>query len=375
MRDSFDAFEYLDYLRKNWRVPAVAIVSAVVLAILFSLLLPKRYTATASILIDPPGANDVRTATAVSPVYLESLKSFEHFAASDNLFAEAVKRFRLQDANGRPSIESLKRRVLRVSKPRDTKVLEISATLTDPKVAHEFVSFLAERTVALNRSENLAGDRELLDDARRQLAEAQSHLIDARKAAAENATLEKPDTLASMLAANVELAAHLRKELVDAETDAAEYEESAKAANPADADNAAYARRQLPGAKARVAVLRRRLDEINSTLAQQRSLLSKRTARTAEVDAELKTAQTAFDAMSGRIRELQATAGSRGERLRIIDPGIVPQRPSSPDIILNVVVAFLLSAVFSLLYVTLQFVYARRAVPKLRASVRGGLSA
>jgi uncharacterized protein involved in exopolysaccharide biosynthesis len=115
VRESFDAFDYVEYLRAHWRLPAVAITSAVLLAFVLTLFLPKRYTATASILIDPPGTNDVRTATAVSPVYLESLKSFEHFAASDNLFAEAVKHFHLQDSEGQPSIESLKKRVLRVS--------------------------------------------------------------------------------------------------------------------------------------------------------------------------------------------------------------------------------------------------------------------
>ena len=75
MYESFDAFEYLEYLRRKWYVLAIACGTALVLALTVSLLLPKRYTASASVVIEPPGGNDVRTGTAVSAVYLESLKT------------------------------------------------------------------------------------------------------------------------------------------------------------------------------------------------------------------------------------------------------------------------------------------------------------
>src|SRR5215471_8534016 len=96
MDDTFDRFEYIDYLRRRWRVAAVACAAAVILALGVSLLLPKRYTATASIVIEPPTGNDMRASMAVSPVYLESLKTYETFASSDSLFARAVERFHLQ---------------------------------------------------------------------------------------------------------------------------------------------------------------------------------------------------------------------------------------------------------------------------------------
>ena len=46
-----------------------------------------------------------------------------------------------------------------------------------------------------------------------------------------------------------------------------------------------------------------------------------------------------------RLREARGDAGYRGERLRIIDPGIVPERPSSPNLPLNLVAALLLGLV------------------------------
>jgi uncharacterized protein involved in exopolysaccharide biosynthesis len=135
-----NAFEYIDYLRLRWRLIAAACVSAILLSFIVSLMLPKRYTATASIVIEPPAGNDVRTATAVSPVYLESLRTYERFAASDTLFAGAVEHFHLSSVEGARSMESLKQQVLKVTKLRDTKILEISATLADPQLAQQFVT-------------------------------------------------------------------------------------------------------------------------------------------------------------------------------------------------------------------------------------------
>ena len=105
---------------------------AIVAALATGFLLPKRYTATATILIDPPAGGDPRIATAVSTVYLESLKTYELLATNDQLFLRAAEQFHLRDHDGSP-IESLKRRVLKVDKLRDTRALQISVTLPDPQ--------------------------------------------------------------------------------------------------------------------------------------------------------------------------------------------------------------------------------------------------
>ena len=357
MRDSFDVVDYVNYLRANWRIPAGAVLVAALVAGLVSLVLPKRYTAKVSILIEPPGVSDVRTATAVSPVYLESLKSFEHFAASDSLFADAVKRFGLQDGNGRPSIESLKRRVLRVSKPRDTKILEISATLPDPRQAHELVTYLAEQTVARSRNESLAGDREMLEQARRQLAEAMDRFSRARKAVAEDAEHENPEVLNTLITGNVEVLSEMRKQLVDAEGYAAQDESPD------------------PGSARRATLLRKRVAEMDHELSRQKLLLSRRLARRDDVQDEHRSAQSAMEVTLSRVRDLEAAAGSRGERLRIIDPGIVPQRPSSPDPVLNIIVAMLLALVSSVLYLSSRFAFGNRAATAVRPSFsRGGMA-
>ena len=81
MHDSFDVFEYIDFLRARWKFLARGVRRRdrgrrSQPAFCF----PKRYTATATILIDPPAGGDPRIATAVSTVYLESLKTYELLA-------------------------------------------------------------------------------------------------------------------------------------------------------------------------------------------------------------------------------------------------------------------------------------------------------
>src|SRR5229473_3566387 len=159
----FDLFEYLGCLRRRWLFLAVACAIACAVSAGISLTLPKQYTATASILIDVSGASDPRASNAVSSVYMESLRTYEHFAESDSLFLEALDRFHLRDENPKASVDSLKRRVLKVTKPRDTKILQVSATLRDPVKAQALAQYVAERTVDLNGKLVHQSDQNMID--------------------------------------------------------------------------------------------------------------------------------------------------------------------------------------------------------------------
>src|ERR1700683_3778119 len=101
----------LEALRTRWRIVALACVISVALRPAGSLLLPKKYTAVSRIVIEPPAGSDPRASVAVSPIYLESLRTYESFAASDDLFLKAVDRFQLRQ--GSESIDRLKKSVLK----------------------------------------------------------------------------------------------------------------------------------------------------------------------------------------------------------------------------------------------------------------------
>src|SRR5258708_8082790 len=117
----------LDRLRARWRVIAVTCGVSVGLALGVSLILPKEYTAVSRIVIDPPAGSDPRVSTAVSPIYLESLRSYELFASSDDLFLKAVQRFGLRRDS--TASDTLEKTLLEVEEPRNTRIPHIPPTL------------------------------------------------------------------------------------------------------------------------------------------------------------------------------------------------------------------------------------------------------
>ncbi len=248
MPESFNLFRYIDHLRQRWPVLAVACGAAVGFAFLAALLMPSRYQATARILIQQPAASDVRYAMAMSPVYLESLKSYELVASGDRLFLDALNHFNL--AQGQ-SIGRLKQSVLKVSVPRNTRILDISVTLGDPVKAQALALYIAEQTVKVTHEYSATVERELL-------AAAQKQLDDAESAGA--------------------------KEAHDA-------------------------------------------------------------------------AQTSVDLAVEHLAEVRGSASGRIEELQIVDPGVVPSKPTAPNVPVMLAAAFLVALAGSVLYLTFEFNY------------------
>ena len=357
MADSFDPLEYLAHLRRNRKFAAVAIVSAVALTATVSLMLTKQYTATATLVIEPPVANDPRAATAVTPVYLESLKTYEQFASSDTLFAKACAQFGLSETPGALCTESFKRRVLRVTKLKDTKVLQISVTLANADRAQKLVEYLAAETVALNRSLARDGDREVIADIQAQLAVANEELHQARTAyeaavaAGDDQLLdEQVRTLAELKSrTSVEV---LRSRAILAErnsrqetTDAASEQARLNSLN----EDAASLDRQLVAQSAALATARARRDRATEAL---------------------RLAESKREAWSRRANDAAITSGMRTEQLRVVDPGVVPQQPSFPNPPLFTAAAWLVSSLLTLVYLSLLYGLGRqRAQNELRAEL------
>ncbi len=197
-------------------------VAAAILATVVSLILPAEYTATASLVIDPPAGNDPRSSITISPVYLESLRAYEWFASSDTLFARAVAKFHLRDEHPLRSMESMKRRILKVGKVKDTKVLHITVTLNDPKKAQALAQFLAEETVELNRSTSLANDQDLLDQARARVAEAQQNLTQQQNEWREFSVKQPYESMRADVEALTGSRERLQRDLTDSRAEFAE---------------------------------------------------------------------------------------------------------------------------------------------------------
>jgi capsular polysaccharide biosynthesis protein len=369
--ESIEIIDFLEFARQRWKAAALICGFAVATALALSLLLPKKYTATASMIIEPPAASDPRISTAVSPVYLESLKTYEQFASSDSLFARACEKFHLLSGPNAPAIESFKRRVLRVNKPKDTKILQIAVTLGDPRQAQRLVQFLAEETANLNRSIDRASESEILEQARDRAARAALELTQAQSALA-SAGAGQESLLEAQLIPLAKLEADVRGQLVEVSGLIAEYEarESALSSLAVSAAELPALRQELAAARAKAASLRASHESITRELTAKSAALAQARARRGTAEARVRTAQTAYDAAAKRVMEVEGFVGARAEQLRIIDPGIVPQRPSFPNLPLNCAAALLLGVVISAAYTAMRFGLERQRVRFARASFR-----
>src|ERR1700738_3150453 len=217
-----DAFRYFGYLRLRWRFVAASCLTAIVVATAVSLLLPREYTATARILIESPAGADPRSAVAVSPIYLESLKTYEHFAGSNSLFQKAASRLQLRALLGNKPIESLKKSVLKVSLVHNTRILEVEATLPDAARAQALAQLLAEETVSMNRSLSSAGGQDLIQSMVQQQSDARAR-VDRTEAEWSSLRGNEPvDYLQGAVEQGGELRSSLERQMAGANLDLAE---------------------------------------------------------------------------------------------------------------------------------------------------------
>lgn len=360
MYESFDVFEYIDFLRARWKFLGVACGFAILAAIATGLLLPKRYTATATILIDPPAGGDPRISAAVSTVYLESLKTYELLASNDQLFVRAAGKFHLRERDGSP-IESLKRRVLKVDKLRDTRALQVSVTLPDPKTAQAMAQYIAEGAVELNRSGAKGADEALIESAAKAADTAKVRLNDAESAWQKAAGTHSAEALRSEVSDDGYLKSRVEDELLEAQLDLA--------------GGSTQAQPDISASRARVEVLERRVRELNVAIEQKSATLAQQSALEQDLQAVLNSARASYEAYAQHLSDLRVSRGSRTEWLRVVDPGIIPQRPSSPNAPVILIGAALLALFGSLLYLTLSFSLTRgrrRYDPPLRIASHAG---
>jgi uncharacterized protein involved in exopolysaccharide biosynthesis len=370
MPDSFHPLDYIHYLGRRWKLWTLALVAAGLTAALACLVLPKRYTATAMIVIDPPAASDPRAGIAVTPTYLESLRSYEEFASSQSLFLRACRKFHLLEAAGSPAFETFQRRVLRVDKLKDTRLLQISVTLRDPKLAQAVAQYVAEQTVALNQRIAGENDASLLAAGQRQLDMAREALAAVRDQAARIAS-EHEAALDEEISTHSEVLRRTEQQLADANATAAELTAQQRAIGAATpASDREYLRQQLAGAQARQAALAKDKQAMQTSLDADLAALAKWRARRQDAYDQLSRAESAFDLAQQHASNLAASAGSRSEQLRVVDPGIVPQRPSFPNLPLALAAALLLSGMASLAWLTLQFGLSRQREHPVRAELR-----
>jgi uncharacterized protein involved in exopolysaccharide biosynthesis len=335
VRLEWSVLDLLRYLRSRRRFLAIACGSALLISGLVSLILPKRFTATASLVIEPPAGMDPRSATALSPVYLDSLKTYESVISSNSLFLRGIDHLGIRRRFPASSVESLKRSVLRVSRPLNTRLIEIDVTLDDPVSAQQLASWIAVEGAALSRSIDAHSSETSGTEAEAVYQRAKERLSKQRAAfddfTSAGAGLETEVFNYSELKYSVD------RDRGDMRADLA--------ADPANET----------AQRAKLAELDRQSSDLSKTIETTSGRLEVYRRRREALEGDLKDARSAFEAAQAKLEDIRTSAGFRGERLEVLDPGVVPQRPSSPNLPLNILVALVVSLVGSLSWLFLCF--------------------
>ena len=353
----FNASSFATYARDQWRTFAIACSAAIVLAAVISVALPKRYTATASILIEPPAGNDPRAATAVSPVYLESLKTYERMASSSTMFQQALQRLQIAEARNNFNVEGLKRSILKVAKPANTKILEISTTLSDPAKAQELAEYIANETVRLSKDLDSGSEHEATQESRRILAVAEARVKRAEEARDNASQTEPIANLEDEVTNDTELRFRVRRDLALASSELAEAIAAQQSGAKTESQPALAALNavQIAKARARVNALENEVNQLSQVIEKKGLVLEQRKLHRESLEIELKAARAERETAYQRLNDVLVSSGFRGERLHVIDRGVIPRSPSSPNLVLNILAALLLSFIGTGLYVAMRF--------------------
>lgn len=330
------------YALSMWKPVTATVAAAVLLAAGASLVLPKQYTATALLMVELPAGSDSRAVAALSPVYLESIKTYERFASSDSIFLEAINRLGIRERLPGKSIESLKRSVLRISKPASTRVLEISATLDSAEKAQLLANYIAERTVDLNRSLERRSAHDVASDAEAIYDAAAGRLERANAARDEFTRTHRVESMAGSVDNLIELRFDVGRDLEEARSSLKEFEARAAAGGDAAED--------IAGTRARISALEQQDESLAKRIEKDSAAVEQMKARRDELEAELRAARGEAEATKARVNDARASLAYQGERVNILDPGIVPERPSFPNTPFNIALAFVVSVIGSAMW-------------------------
>ncbi len=310
MRDEFTGVEFLAYVWRERRVPMIACVVAVALAAGVTYFIPKRYTATAKILIEPPAGNDPRSATAVSTVYLDSLKTYVDLVSTDTLFVGAIDKLGLHKQYEGALIEDLKHRFLTVSKPVNTTLIEVSATLSDPIEAQRLAQTIAEDAVALNVSIDRQSNEDLAREPDRVYHDAKARRERAEQAQA--AFLKETSVLAldQQVTAGSGLRTQVNLDLAREKTSLASYKGQQTGALPDDAPaSKSWTDSQISSSGARIRDLETQQAQLEEFLDSKVPVIEKLKRQEEAIGAELRAARVEEESATTRLREIQSSAG------------------------------------------------------------------
>lgn len=345
----FELALYFRALQGRWKRIAATVALAAAIALVVSLLLPPKYDATVLLVIQP-GASNAPYPAAMNPVYLEYLRSYEQFLQSDGLLARLLREARLDQAPYGFTVEKFRRSALRAAVVKNTKILKITVRLAAPQKAHEVALLLARLASQSNAEMNSAEAERARQQIRKELEEARARLETTRAALEKFRRESREDEVSRQVTRQIERKLGYQDQLNDVQISLAE-QEARLAALSAEWDRE-RTRAELEGLRARHKALRAAFADVEATVARNQAARASLEVRRQELERDYDLAQNTLETYTKRGNESGLALAARHEELQIADPGVVPAQPSSPHLLLNVLLAAFLGLLGSVLYET-----------------------
>jgi len=137
-------------LKRHYRLIVGLTLACAAAAAIFSLLQKKVYRASTYLLLS---GSKVETGQTMIPnyVYFELLRSYEVLLLNDELIQGIIDHFGLQSPPNSLTVDEFrKRRIIEIEWIKNTRLLEVRAEYSDPRLAAEIVNFFVLSTVRFN---------------------------------------------------------------------------------------------------------------------------------------------------------------------------------------------------------------------------------
>lgn len=327
--ETIEVRSYLRYLGRAWRTLLAVPAVAVAVALLVSLALPRTYDATVTLLVQP-GTSDPRFPPALNQVYLEYLRSFEQVVQGSDLLARVIRELHLDI-----TVDRFRNQVLDVQMLRYSRLLTIRVRWNEPQRAHQIALSLAREAVRTTEALRDADAERSVRQAQEEVQRAQTRLEEASTKLLDLRIKTREEELSRAAQVEMDAKSEYEKQLASLQILIPELE----------ARGASHA-----AESAKQAALRKGLAELESSLARHQADLLRAQAGAAILERTYASAQETLKQATARSGEARAAAAARNEQLLIADPGIVPQRPSSPHYLFNALAALTLGLFAALVY-------------------------
>lgn len=186
-----DLFDYLSVIRKHKLLICGGIIAAIVISVIVSLSSPKVFTSEAVLMVEESIIPADQVSPYPNPQALESvLSTYKRLVNSQDIMQDAVRKFELNKKPYEMNWQSFRENVVSVESVHGSRLIAVEVELDDPKLAKELANFIAGQAIKKAEELSVKGSKsskkvldEKLEQSKKELESAKNQLKELREEA------------------------------------------------------------------------------------------------------------------------------------------------------------------------------------------------